>query len=165
MYYLELMKKRLEKINDNSIKKDVFEEILKLQDKIVDFQINQIDDHEGSDDKDLERKSGENSIYKNNTQWYADNETPSPSLTKKKEGERYNFVWGGDFIDNFRIKRQDKGIEIYSTGIGGGEDSLDKLRFFQDYNNMFGLNSYHSDLILQEVKLYVLLKNIEKIYL
>lgn len=161
MHYIELMTNRLKKINENTIRRDVFDEIFKLEDKIIDFQIAQIDDHEGSDDNDLSRKSGQDSLYKKRTQWYADNNIPYPSLTKKQESTRYNFVWGGDFINNFKIKRQNKGIEIYSTGTGAG----DKLRFFQDYQNMFGLNTYHSEIILNEVMYYVLIKQLEKIYL
>jgi hypothetical protein len=161
MEYLKSLSYRLKKINDNTIRKDVFEEILKLEDKIIGFQKDQIDNHEGFDDKDLKRESQEDSLYAPSTQWFADNKRPYPSLTKKPSGERYNFVWGGDFMNNFRIKRQDKGIEIYSTGTGID----DKLRFFEDYKNMFGLNTYHSEIILEEVFYYVMMKNLKNIYL
>ena len=63
-------------------------------------------------------------------------------------------------MENFRIKRQNKGIEIYSTGTGSGG----KKAFFEDYENMFGLNSENTATVNSEVLLFVLEKIVLKIY-
>lgn len=160
MDYIQLLQKRINSISENAIERDIFDEFFKLEKVIVDMQQNQISQHQGFDDRKLERFSGEDSKYKYTTQWYADNNIPYPSLTSKPGGEDYNFVWGGDFMGNFRMKRQNKGLELYSTGTGSGL----KEAFFEDYKNMFGLNSENTATIENEVLFYVFEKTLNNIY-
>jgi len=161
MDYIQLLQKRINGINDNEITGLLFDEFFNMEAKIVELQRLQISKHEGFDDQILERFSGEDSRYSYTTQWYADNSRPYPSLMSKPGGSNYNFVWGGDFMNNFRIKRQNKGIEIFSTGTGSGS----KKAFFEDYENMFGLNTENTATVNSEVLYYVYEKLLTKIYL
>ena len=83
MDYIQLLQKRINSISENAIERDIFDEFFKLEKVIVDMQQNQISQHQGFDDRKLERFSGEDSKYKYTTQWYADNNIPYPSLTSK----------------------------------------------------------------------------------
>ena len=161
MDYIQLLQKRIQSLNDNVIEGLIFDEFFNLENEILALQRSQIENHEGFDDRSLERFSGEDSRYAYTTQWYADNNRPYPSLTPKRGGDKYNFVWGGDFMGNFRMKRQNKGLELYSTGTGSGG----KKAFFEDYENMFGLNSENTATIESEVLYYVFEKVINKLYL
>lgn len=160
MDYIEILQRRISSINENSISSLIYDEFFNLKDKITTLQIEQIQNHQGFDDARLSRFSGNDSTYSYFTQWHADNNSPYPSLTSKPSGSDYNFLWSGDFLSNFRLKRQNKGIEIYSTGTGSGG----KKEFFEDYENMFGLNTENTATIEDEVLYYVLEKVMKKIY-
>lgn len=160
MDYIQLLQKRINSISENAIERDIFDEFFKLEKVIVDMQQNQISKHQGFDDTPLQRKSRKISRYKSSTQGFADRNDPYPSLLPKRDGDPYNFTWGGDFMSNFRIKRQNKGLELFSTGTGSGL----KEAFFEDYKNMFGLNSENTATIENEVLYYVFEKNLNNIY-
>lgn len=163
MDYVQLLQKRLQTINESNIEKSFFDEFFKLEDVILEMQRTQIDNFKGFDGKRLNNKISlfSKGKYREATQGYADENNPYPSLTGKSKGEDYNFVWGGDFMGNFRMKRQNKGLELFSTGTGSGA----KQDFFEGYTNMFGLDKNNTSTIEGEVMYYVLDKILTKLYL
>jgi len=123
------------------------------------MQRHQIEQGKGFDDNNLDSGStlfkGE---YAPSTSNFAS--LSGNSLTSKTAGNKYNFVWTGDFMGNFRMKRQNKGLELFSTGTGSG----DKQEFFEGYTNMFGLDTDNTATIESEVMYYVLDKIFTKLY-
>jgi hypothetical protein len=161
MDYIQLLQKRLQGLNDNVISGFVYDEYFKLEDKITELQISQIRNHKGFDDKIL--NNGYGNSYAKSTQDYADRQVPYASRTKKTAGNPYNFEWGGDFIDNFSIRKKNKGIEIFSYG-ALSTVTAGKTEFFQSYDNMFGLNTENTSTIESEVLYYVLEKTFTRLY-
>ena len=158
MDYIQLLQKRINGINDNVISGLLFDEFFNMESKILELQRLQISKHEGFDDQTLH--SGlYKGVYAKSTQSFAD--MGKPSLTSKPAGGKYNFVWTGDFMGNMRMKRQNKGLELYSTGTGTG----DKKDFFESYDNMFGLNTENTATVNSEVLYYVYEKLLTRIYL
>lgn len=162
MDYIQLLQKRIQSLNESKISNLVYDEYFNLKDEIIRLQIQQIQEHDGFDDGVLKNriKKFEKGTYSASTQLFADLRNPYPSLTRKPKGELYNFTWSGDFLANFRLKRQNKGLEIYSTGTGSG----DKREFFEGYSNMFGLDSENTATIESEVLYYVLEKTLLHLY-
>jgi hypothetical protein len=161
MDYIQLLQQRIQIVNDNVITGLIYDEYFKLEPEIIKLQKEQLDKGIGFDDGFL--KSGNSNfkgVYSATTSNFASLDQPYPSLTSKTAGQKYNFVWGGDFMNNFRIKRQNKGLEIYSTGTGSG----DKQAFFEGYTNMFGLNSENTSTIESEVLYYVYEKVFTRLY-
>lgn len=160
MDYIQLLQRRLERLSESKISNYVFDEFFRLEPKILDLQRNQIENHQGFDDKRLFSWSHMSGRYSPTTQTFASLASPSP-LTSKPAGEKYNFVWSGDFMSGFDMRKAKDGLEIFSTGTGSGG----KQSFFESYANMFGLNSENTETIESEVLYYVLEKTFREVYL
>jgi hypothetical protein len=124
--------------------------ILKNKRKIVNLNINQIENSLGNDDKLLKNSNSKfKGVYTMATQII------NPS---KIAGNPYNFFQTGNFLHNFELSISDNSskIDIFSTGTG-----VDlKANFFKGYTNMFGLNKEHQNelnnqIILPELQLFV----------
>ena len=105
------------------------------ENEIIKLNIQKIDEHIGSDGKKLindnDRFSGKYSI---STELISRVKNP---LAPKIAGQPYNWVWQGNFVNNFQVEVLPSltQIEIFSTGTGSGL----KADFFKGYKNMFGL--------------------------
>ncbi len=126
--------KKLKFIQNNLL--DESERIIYAKEnEIIKLNIQKIDEHVGSDGKKLindnDRFSGKYSI---STELISRVKKP---LAPKIAGQPYNWVWEGNFINNFKVQvlQSVTQIEIFSTGTGSGL----KADFFRGYKNMFGL--------------------------
>ena len=162
MDYIQLLQKRINSISESNIESMLFEEFFNLEDKIADLNLKQIERSKGFDDKEL-YSSQFSGYYSETTQGFADRNDPYPSLTKKTGGEKYNFLWSGDFARGFGIRKTKLGIETFSEGAYSSR-TLGKTSFFQSYENMFGLNSENTATIENEVLYYVFEKTLNNIY-
>ena len=120
--------------------------IILKKNEIIKLNIDNIDNHIGSDGKKLinsdDRYSGR---YSKATELISKRENP---LAPKIAGQPYNWVWDGNFIPNFQIKFTSKDkFEIFSTGTGAGK----KYDFFQGYNNLFGLDTERNRIFNYEI--------------
>jgi len=127
-------KKKLEQLRSR-VSKEV-EKILYANEKeILSMNIQNIDDHIGSDGQLLRNANKKYSgRYTLMTQMIASVEHP---IMPKTAGDMYNWRWNGDFMSGFQLKvlKQGSQIEIYSTGEGSGL----KKDFFDGYKNLYGL--------------------------
>jgi len=162
MDYIQLLQQRIQSVNDNVILGLIYDEYFKLEDKITQLQRLQISKHEGFDDKILHSNLYDG-FYAKSTQAFADAENPYASKTSKSRGSAYNFVWGGEFFDGFKIKKEKEGIGLFSSGAYSTR-SNGKTEFFESYDNMFGLNTENTATIENEVLYYVLEKTFSKLY-
>jgi len=112
-----------------SIPTEVEKIVYKNEDIITRSNIEQIEEHKGSDGlflrNDNPRFTGAYSKY-------------TASINPKKTaGTLYTFFETGDFLNNFfvDVMPDKKSFEIDSTGTGSGE----KAEFFAGYPNLFGL--------------------------
>ena len=104
------------------------------EDKIIDLNVRQIEQGQGSDNKNLINSDTVFSgVYTLATNLLNPN---------KKAGSLYNFFETGNFIQGFQIELSQDGTKviIFSTGTGSG----DKSEFFRGYDNIFGLDSPNS---------------------
>ena len=115
MDYIQLLQKRINSITESNIESMIFDEFFSLEDKITDLNLKQIERSKGFDDKEL-YSSKFKGYYSDTTQDFADAAIPYPSLTKKPRGEKYNFLWSGDFARGFGIRKTKLGIETFSEG-------------------------------------------------
>jgi hypothetical protein len=162
MDYIQLLQNNIKNLSENEINNLLFDEFFKLEDEISDLNLKQIEQSKGFDYQELDSNTY-NGTYSENTQAYADLGNPYPSLTRKPKGEKYNFLWSGNFAKGFGIRKEGDGIETYSNG-AYSTTTFGKTAFFQSYNNMFGLNEKNTITIESEVMYYVLEKIILKIY-
>lgn len=145
--------KKLEYIRDNL--RGETNKILQRHEKdIVRLNAMQLEHGIGSDGKKLinsnKKYSGRYTYF---TQQIALYEQP---IAPKVEGSLYNFAWNGDFLSGMYVDFKQKGdYSIFSTGMGTGN----KLKFFNGYNNLFGLNDDSKQklraLIMDEVRAYL----------
>lgn len=162
MDYIQVLQKNIQNVNDSYILSLIQDEYFNLEDKMSDLNLKQIEQHEGFDDKELKIDTW-NGEYSGSTQSYADRQIPYPSLTKKPAGEKYNFLWSGDFRKGFGLRKDGENLELFSSGAYSTR-TLGKTSFFQSYENMFGLNTENSATIESEVLYYVLEKTFLKIF-
>ena len=158
MDYIQQWQQNLKQASQEGNLRRLFDEAFyKAGPDIIALNITQIDQHEGFDDKPLINKIKifKDGVYSGATQAFSEG-----ANTPKIKDEPYNFNWAGDFLGNFNIKAVSKGFATYSTGTGGG----DKQRFFEGYDNMFGLNTENTKTIEDEVLRYVLEKTLSSIY-
>ena len=155
MDYIQLLQQRIQSVNDNVILGLIDEEVFRLSDKIIDLNLNQIENSKGFDDKSLK-----NPFYKGRY-----SEVSSSIAFRHGEfkpvGGLYDFDFTGDFKRGFNIKDVPKGYEIESFGAYGGDG---KTEFFEGYDNMVGLNTENTATIESEVLYYVLEKTFSKLY-
>jgi hypothetical protein len=163
MDYIQLLQKNLQSLSEGKISDLLFDEIFNLDEEIIKLQSEQIEQSKGYNGKDLYNPNYASGTYSENTQWYADNNNPYPSLTRKPKDKKYNFIWGGEFVEGFGLRKEGDGVEIYSEGAYSTR-TLGKTGFFQGYTNMFGLDEKNTATIESEVLYFVLEKVILKIY-
>lgn len=163
MDYIQELQQRLKQASSEAnLRKLIDDGFYKVAPDIIALNIEQIEYHQGFDDKPMvntiknaKGKPKYPGVYSKFTQDYAQG-----TNTSKSPGKAYDFNWTGDFLGNFNIKAVGKGFATYSTGTGSG----DKKEFFEGYNNMFGLNPENTATIESEVEYYVLDKVLSKIY-
>lgn len=161
MDYIELLQKNLnQQSQESNLRKIIDDGFYKYQDNIIKLQINQIDNSLGFNNTVLYNPLFEG-FYQPSTSNYALLGIPSKPLASKIAYNKYNFVWTGDFLSNFKIRAISKGFETYSTGTGSGG----KKAFFDGYENMFGLTNENESTIYGEVYMYVMEKVLLNIYL
>lgn len=124
--------------------------VLKNENTIVNLNIDQIENSQGSDGKQLKNTDSRfKGVYTLATQMV------NP---KKIAGNPYDFFETGNFLRGFELSIADNlsKINIFSTGTGGNL----KANFFKGYTNIFGLNrdnqqKLNDKIILPELQLFI----------
>lgn len=129
--------KRLERLNEAEITKQLFLAVKKAEDKFIAF--NKLQLSEGKNALGVEVGK-----YKVRTQTIADLFEPKP-IKPKEAGSPYNFQWSGDFFDGFKLGINGDEATILSNALG----SDDKLHFLTS-NNLFGLNDENLAKVIKE---------------
>lgn len=132
MNFQEALKKA-ESLSPETVSKALFLEVRKIEQVLINLNINQIEDSEDSFNKTLENT---NKLYTGVYQPY----TVAKALMEnpkapKRLGEPYNFLWEGDFLSGFEVKISNETISLNSTGTGSGGKAI----FFAGYKDIFGL--------------------------
>jgi len=127
--------KRLEKLNEAEITKQLFIAVKKAENKFIEFNKRQLAIGDNADGEQV-------GVYAKSTQGYADSDGIS---TSKSAGDPYNFDWFGDFYKGFGLSVSGDEATIFSTGIGSG----DKANFLTT-NNLFGLNDDNLSNVIRE---------------
>jgi hypothetical protein len=110
------------------------ETVIKKEPEIIKLNLQNIENHIGFDGNNLINTNKKfDGVYSLATELFAQQ---SNSITQKKAGEHYNFIWSGDFVNNFKVDIDSSltKVRIYSTGDGG-----EKTDFFKGYKNLYGL--------------------------
>ena len=135
----------------NSILDETENIVYRNENKIIQLNTSQIDQHIGFDNKKLENTD------ETFTGSYQDNNFTEAGGFHQI-GQPYNFTDSGDFFRGFYVEVLPNltQIEIGSTGTGTG----DKQRFFRGYYNIFGLtqqNQYilNYEIILPELQRFI----------
>ena len=105
--------------------------IYKNENEIIRLNTSQFESGNGNDDKPLKHNSDLfNGVYSLSTQL---------ANPKKVAGSLYNFYDTGSFLSGLQIEVDGSltRFSIFSTGTGAG----DKKLFFDNYRNLFGLNT------------------------
>ena len=143
---IKQFKKKLEQLRAR-IPKEVERIIYANEQEILSMNIQNIDDHIGSDGRVLKntnkRYSGRYTLL---TQMIASTQN---TVLPKTAGDLYNWRWNGAFMSGFKHKvlRGGYDIEIYSTEEGTG----DKKAFFDGYKNLYGLTNEDKKVLNEEI--------------
>lgn len=143
---IQQLKKKLQQLRER-VPKEVERIIYANEQEILSMNIQNIDDHVGSDGKVLKNTNRKFSgRYTLATQLIASTQN---TLLPKIAGDSYNWRWNGNFMSGFKLKvlRGGYDIEIYSTGEGTG----DKKAFFDGYKNLYGLTDDDKKVLNQEI--------------
>lgn len=135
--------------------------IIENAQQIIDMNIEQIDNHIGSDGimlKNTDRRF--KGTYTQLTAEFALAGIPSYPQAPKLEGEPYNWVWEGDFVSGFTMEQKGDDFRLYSTGTGSGA----KAKFFEGYRNLYGLTDENESIIFDEVKAFVMYKTLNNLW-
>ncbi len=164
MDYIQILQEKLtEQSQESNIRKLIDEKFFELEPKILSMNIEQIEDHTGSDGQRLKNDNSKYSgVYSETTfaiSLHSRYTSPYP-LLPKNTGMPYNWVWTGDFLGNFKMRPVAQGFEIYSTGTGSG----DKKAFFDGYKNLYGLIEGDKNIIYTEVLNWVYETIMLKVY-
>ncbi len=149
--YLQKAKQMRSKLLDESVKI-----VYANENKITSMNIQNIDEHRGSDGQALKNTNRKYSgRYTLATQLIASTERP---IAPKIAGDLYNWTWTGNFINNFQVEvlSNKMQIEIFSTGSGSGL----KKTFFDGYKNIYGLTKedqikLNMDIIYPEIMTFI----------
>lgn len=156
MATLNQARKSAENLTESNLNNDLFDYIIALKKEFIKLNANQIHNHLDSKGKKLVNKNKRFSgYYTKATEEIAKAANPKPT-TPKIEGEPYNFVWGGDFMNNFYLYKKQGQITIGSTGTGSG----DKEEFFRGYEDLFGLTEENLKGVIRDKILPLFIKNI-----
>lgn len=164
MATLNQARKSAENLTESNLNNDLFDYIIALKKEFIKLNAGQIHDHKNSKGKKLENKNKKYSgFYTKATEEIAKAANPGP-ITSKKEGKPYNFVWGGDFMNNFYLYKKQGEIVMGSTGTGTGTISTlfgdDKEEFFRGYEDLFGLTDENLKGVIRDKILPLFIKNI-----
>ena len=127
--------KRLEKLSEAEITKQLFIAVKKAENKFIELNKLQLGQGENV-------SGGIVGIYSENTQGYADADGIS---NKKPAGDPYYFDWFGDFYKGFSLTVSGEEATIFSTGIGSGGKAD-----FLTTNNLFGLNDENLSKVIKD---------------
>jgi hypothetical protein len=144
--------------NIHAVKFDkIVEDTLRSEgNEIIRLNANQLQDGQGSDDKDLKHSNSKyKGVYKPLTQEIAEQES---TVLPKRAGELYNFAWSGDFLANMQLKIERREFRIFSTGTGSGS----KADFFRGYTNLYGLNKKSREQFIENIFRSKLVTNYKK---
>lgn len=156
MATLNQARKSAENLTESNLNNDLFDYIIALKKEFIKLNTEQINDHVNAKGKLLKNKNKKfTGIYTKATEEIAKAANPGP-ITTKKEGQPYNFVWGGDFMNNFYLYKKQGQITIGSTGTGSG----DKEEFFRGYEDLFGLTDENLKGVIRDKVLPLFIKNI-----
>lgn len=156
MATLNQARKSAENLTESNLNNDLFDYIIALKKEFIKLNTEQINDHVNAKGKLLKNKNKKfTGIYTKATEEIAKAANPGP-ITTKKEGQPYNFVWGGDFMNNFYLYKKQGQITIGSTGTGSG----DKEEFFRGYEDLFGLTDENLKGVIRDKILPLFIKNI-----
>lgn len=156
MATLNQARKSAENLTESNLNNDLFDYIIALKKEFIKLNTEQINDHVNAKGKLLKNKNKKfTGIYTKATEEIAKAANPGP-ITTKKEGQPYNFVWGGDFMNNFYLYKKQGQITIGSTGTGSG----DKEEFFRGYEDLFGLTEENLKGVIRDKILPLFIKNI-----
>lgn len=139
-------KKKFQQLR-GSISDEVERIIYANEEEICLMNIQNIDDHVGSDGQALRNTNKKYSgVYQPMTVNISKMEG---SLLPKVLGQPYNWMWTGQFIGGFKVKvlKNSTQIQIYSTGQGSGL----KKSFFDGYKNLYGLTLEDQRILNQEI--------------
>lgn len=133
--YLERVKK-----TKNGLWEETERIIMANEEEIVNLNRLQISKHENTQGGTLQHKENPpfSGTYAKATEEYALENNPYASITTKKAGYAYNFVWSGEFLEKFEIQMSadKKTFKIWSTELD--EDSGKRV-FFEGYSWLLGL--------------------------
>lgn len=156
MATLNQARKSAENLTESNLNNDLFDYIIALKKEFIKLNTEQINDHVNAKGKLLKNKNKKfTGIYTKATEEIAKAANPGP-ITTKKEGQPYNFLWGGDFMNNFYLYKKQGQITIGSTGTGSG----DKEEFFRGYEDLFGLTDENLKGVIRDKILPLFIKNI-----
>ena len=156
MATLNQARKSAENLTESNLNNDLFDYIIALKKEFIKLNTEQINDHVNAKGKILKNKNKKfTGIYTKATEEIAKAANPGP-ITSKKAGQPYNFVWGGDFMNNFYLYKKQGQITIGSTGTGSG----DKEEFFRGYEDLFGLTEENLKGVIRDKILPLFIKNI-----
>lgn len=135
--------RKLELLRDN-LESEVNKIVKKYEKDIINLNALQMEEGMGADGLGL---VNENPIFTGRyqllTQLLSDD-----AIAPKTAGERYNFVWHGDFMSGMYVYFEPNGqYKIFSNGMGTGS----KLDFFKGYKNLFGLNEHSRKLLREKI--------------
>lgn len=135
---------KAKKLNPSTVSKALFQEIRKIEQVLINLNKDQIKDHEDSYSKALKNSNDlYTGVYQPLTVEIAKLSNPK---APKELGKPYNFLWEGDFLENFEVKISNETISLNSTGTGAGG----KAAFFAGYKEIFGLTDESLQKVIDE---------------
>ena len=143
------------------VAKHLNDEMMLRKEDLIKQNIYQIENHIGADGKFL---NNTNSLfkgtYKQLTVDYAKAGIPTKPLLSKNLGDAYNFVWSGDFVNNFEMGVDGFDYKLFSTGTGSGS----KKAFFDGYKNLYGIVKEERENLYNEVGYDIIIRMLNNIY-
>lgn len=157
-------RKAAENLSESNLNNDLFDYIIALKKEFIKLNAHQIHDHKNSKGKTLVNKNKRFSgYYTKATEEIAKAANPKPT-TPKIEGQPYNFVWSGDFMNNFYLYKKHGEIIMGSSGTGTGSISTlfgdEKEEFFRGYEDLFGLTDENLKGVIRDKILPLFIKNV-----
>lgn len=144
----------------DSIPVVVSEIVMKNEDKITGLNIDQISRHQNSEEGVLENRDKTfTGHYKPATIAFAKQGIPSLPITTKTVGSAYNFTWDGDFFRQFKLLKDGNDFSLFSDG---QNTNPFKKKFFDGYDNLYGLNNKNEEILNWEIIYPELLEHINK---
>lgn len=137
-------KEKAENLSPSKVSKALFQEIRRIEQDLINLNIEQIEESEDAFGKLLKNKNkAYTGVYQPATEEIARLENPK---APKRTGDPYNFLWEGDFLKGFELKISNDYFSLNSTGTGAGG----KKAFFDGYENLFGLTDESLQRVINE---------------